>query len=637
MSDGRRSRSRLLWSVVATFTAAAFAVWLVARSSAPPPDGGAERLRGADGAVAGREVEARGPGAEAANERTAAEEGAQVGGRVVYAADGQGIPFVRVAVRDRAGEEEVSTDRDGRFATRRSFAADCELRTWDPFVRRRRAPRLLPWTSETADSDESDPRRGAPWQRLAPGVERDRVEIGLAAGPTYFVVAQLPEGVLLADVLVMLARADAIAVLAMRGRFEETGDLREDPATAGAYWCRLPPDATVGELPAQLVLAGRRGSWSGRAPVRQVRGVQREPVVVPLVAPGTVRGVVRASGGKPRRNYPVALSQGGEADRVRLGARTDDDGRYEFSFVMPGPAVLEVATEDVEAARTTVLVAAGVAVERDIALASRPIGGWVSGTITTESGKPFAPCGVVLSSRDDGSIWREAFVRWAEVDGRFEARWAFENVPVVPCDVTLRPGAPCGVASRSVSITPPSVGIRFHVDDRPPLVSVTFRPVGGVEGAWSLFLSGGAGWEQRVDRVDGTEFSLLLPVGERVVWCAAGEGRRLGRGDVTVPAGGSVVEVVGHDGFSALAVCDDARNFRPVAGARLLADGSVVAPTDSAGRAWIDLVARPARIGIQRGAWSIQGELHVPADVSSDGTYRLGREGATLRVLLLPD
>ncbi|MBL8747770.1 MAG: hypothetical protein JNK78_01315 [Planctomycetes bacterium] len=636
VSGGRRASKHLVGIVAAAFLAVAFALWLAASAGSPTPPG-APPMPIHELAPARRQAEGRGPEANAMEERVAgAEIDGQVRGRIVHVADGEGVPFVRVAVRDRVGEEEVSTDRDGAFATRRSFAADCELRTWDPFVRRQRSPQLLPWTRSDA-ADEADRGQQAPWQPLAPGIERARVEIALATGPTYFVTAQLPEGVQLADVMVMLARPEETVTGAARSRMEEKAELREDPATAGEYWCRLPPSSVVDDLPAHLVLSARRGSWCGRASVRQVQGVQREPVVVPLSAPGAVRGVVRVRGGRPRPNYPVALAQGEGVGLQRLDARTDDDGRYEFSFVMPGPAVLEVATEDVDAARMGVLVRGGVTSERDIALASRPIAGWVSGTITTESGRPFESCGVVLSSRDDASVWREAFVRWTEVDGRFEMRWAFENVPAVPCEVTLRPGAPCAVSLRSVSVMPPSVGIRFHVNDRPALVPVTFRTAGTAVGAWSLFLAGDAGWQQRVDRADGTGFTLKLPVGERVSWIAAGDARRLGRGDATPAVGAAnVVEIDGREGFSALVVCDDARNFRPVAGVPLFADGAAVGTTDAAGRVWIDVAGRPARLGIPPGAGSIRGDTHVPADVDADGTFRPGREGATLRLLLLP-
>lgn len=605
MSDVRRG-STARWLAAAALAVAALIAWLVLPAESPSPAGVAEDHAAEGGRTASSTAVVGGaaerPGA-AAEREPAVTDRRLVRGRVVYASSGDGVPFCCVLVRDGAGTENLLTDRDGGFATQRGFAADAVLKLADTAASGRPrmsglfAPADLPVAIATTEP-------AGEWAAAASFGASDALRIPVATGPTYFVRTTLPPGTGLDEVMALLG-ADHDDLYYLR-EFAPNAALRPVPGDPDLLWCRFARSAAVAADVRVLVVAGQAGSWQGRAEVKQVVGAQREPVIVTIDAPAAVRGIVRRRSGVPRPNLMVELSLVERAGSLRMMSRTDDDGRYEFEAVQPGLARLEVVTEDVEPWRESLTLRPGALVERDITLADRRLGGTVAGTINTDSGEALLACRIVLRSRDDTSVWRAANIHWEDVGGRQRARWMFENVPVVPCDVELTAGAPCSVDEPVRRILAPAERIEFLVHDRVPTVAATFRIVDRGErevGGCVLDIVGERGWSLLVEREKTAPIEVDLPAGQAFAWRLVGPVRARSGGEVAVAGKPVTVTIVTEPGWSMLLGCADAQNRYPLAGVTVVADGVPEGVTDIRGELVVDRMQRPGTLEPDPRGW----------------------------------
>lgn len=610
MQHGRRLARKTFAAVAAVLLCVV--AWLLWSRESTPPGSSIEivtrdapaNARSA-GASVSRDRPESSPSADATEREAATTDRRPARGRVVYTTTRDGVPFCRVTVRDGAGSEDVPTDRVGAFATRRAFAADASVLVWDdqPFRHARELDR-----SATANAilGVPDAVPVSQWMTLESLGPPDALEVPVALGPTYFVRTTLPPGKKLAEVSAALAPLEVVDRFVLRGQAANS-DLRPVPDAPDLLWCRFPKELDLRGRDAALTVLGATGSWFGSARVQKVEGVQREPVEIALAVPARVHGVVRRSNGTPRSNLFVTLVHGANVGVERMIHRTEEDGRYSFEDVQPGPVRLEVVTEDVEPWRVVLDLSPGADVARDIRLADRRLGGSVAGTITTESGAEFVECTVALRSRDDTTVWRTANIQWRDVDGKRVARWSFENVPVVPCEVELQAFTPCAVSPRSFAVSAPAEHLAFHVHDRLPAETVTFRVVdrgGQAQAGYTVLLRGDQGWRLWVDQKERGSVAVVVPVGQTFSWSVVGDAISRRTGKAVVVAGKPLeVHVAVEPGFSQVLLCLDAQNFHPLQGVEVWADSELAGVTDARGEVAIDRPQRPKRLEPDSRAW----------------------------------
>ncbi|MBL8747775.1 MAG: sigma-70 family RNA polymerase sigma factor [Planctomycetes bacterium] len=536
--------------------------------------------------------------------------GAPLRGSVRHEATGQPVPFCAVSLRDAEGREDLVADRDGCFRSSRAFAAEAR------------------WCVErSAAVDE--------WVPLAQFVRDGSLDVTTSVGPTWFVATTLPAGERPAGVLATLLPRDQHDLARVRARALSTAPLREVPGEPGIFWCRFRAEPSRSEAGCLLQLGTDDGLWYGSAAVPRLVGVAPSPIAIVLAQAGVVHGVVRDTTGAPCSGLEVTVARLG-AERVDTAvACTDAQGRYRISHVLPGPASLEVNGEAIESWRRSVDVPAGRACEHDATVVTRRIGGAIEGTVTTDSGVPFTCCTVILKSRVDASIWRNAGLEWRQVDGRAVASWSFAEVPLVECDLVLETFLPCGSSPGVVRVTPPAAHVDFRIRDRLPMQAVDLRVVDGEGRAmrgWSLFLRGENGWQSRVDG-DADVRTVEVPTGQPFTWRLAGAAVRTATGRV-VPRDGprTEVRVVAAPGFSAVVSALDITNYYPAAGIAVFADAVPLGATDADGDLVVDLPRAPGKLSLDTNVARVHRDADHASDLDELGGYCFSNEPARLFV-----
>lgn len=577
---------------------------------------------------------------------------ARLTGIIVHATTRQPVPFCRLAVRDATRSEDLCSDANGHFATAAAFAAEAEIATEDaappaaltagprPVAQRGATPSAatvgavdavgaVPMAQLLAGSAGALPVLPAvpavpravtvAWRRVADLQGPAGLEVPVAVGPTYFVATTLPPGRTAAAFEVALLPSNTANVHWEQRYRDGRVPLETAADGSGRLWCRLPnaPERAGGFL----TLMANDGLWVGSATVRTVVGVQEEPVAIELQASGIVQGTVRDPAGAPCTRVRVLLVHTDAASIHTACDLTDDAGRFRIAFAGPGPARLEISGEDVETCRRAIVVPAGGSVTQDLLWQPRPIGGAIGGTITTTSGAEFAGCSVILTSRNDASIWRSAALCWREVDGRRQARFEFAKVPLAECDVTLHAFQPCAVAVTGHRVTAPQQDLAFVIDDRPALRAVRFAVTCGgraATGDWAIHLASTNGWRLAAAPTAPGVVEVALPAGQQVTWQLVGHGIRARSGSVRVDAG-VCVDVATEPGWSASLRSCEIANFYPARGVQVFADDAPAGTTDAAGALLLDLVAAPATLRFDTSLWR----------VFEDGAHRSDIDGAT--------
>lgn len=594
-------------------------------------------------------AEAEAPRAERELVATAA---ARLRGTVVHATTRQPVPFCRLAVRDAARHEELRADANGWFVTDAAFGAEAEIATEGglpaaaltagpaPAARAVATPPVasveatdgLPVVAIQAARAGAEPTAmpvpnavTAAWRGVADLRGAVGLEVPVAVGPTYFVATTLPPGLTAAAFEVALLSSATADVHWEKRHREGRVPLQDAADGSGRHWCRLPDaaDRTRGFL----ALMAQDGHWLGTAAVTTVVGVQEQPVAIDLQECGTVQGTVRDPAGVPCTRVAVLLVHT-DATSIHMACDlTDDEGRFRIAYAGPGPARLEISGERVLPCRRAIVVPAGGVVTHDLVRQPRAIGGAITGTITTTSGQRFAGCNVILTSRNDTSIWRRAALHWQEVDGRMQARFAFVDVPLAECDIALHTFQPCPVPVASHRVTAPQAGVAFQIDDRPALQPVTFAVACGgraATGDWAIQLASANGWRFAAAPTAPGVVEVALPLGQQVHWQLVGTGVRARSGSLRVGAG-LRVDVATEPGWSASLRSCDIANFYPARDVAVFADGVPAGVTDASGVLVLDLAAAPGTLRFDNAVWRVfedsahqsdidgaTGQIHAP-------------------------
>lgn len=554
----------------------------------------------------------------------------QVHGSVRHEVTGQPVPFAAVSLRDGEGREDLVADRDGRFASTRAFAADAR---WS--VERGAAALRGAVAARSAAAPEPAPGEDDGWAPVEAFLRDGSLELAASVGPTWLVATTLPRETRAADVQAVLARRGGTDLARGPRRAHQTAALHEVPGEPGIFWCRFRAEPLRSEAGCTLHLGTNDGLWHGSTPVPNLVGVAAAPVAVVLESTGVVRGVVRDSTGAPCSGLEVVVARI-DAERVDASvAFTDREGRFAIVHVPPGPASMEVNGERIEPWRRPVDVSAGRVIEQDVTVVTRRNGGVIEGTVTTDSGVPFTCCTVILKSRADTSVWRNAGLEWRVVDGRSVAQWSFADVPLVECDVVLETFLPCGGSPRVVQVTPPAAHIGFRVHDRLPMQSVDLRVVDGEGRAlrgWTLFLRGESGWQSRVDG-DADVRTVEVPVGQAFGWRLTGERFRTAMGRV-VPRGDARtdVRIVAAPGFSAVVSALDITNYYPAPGITVFADALPLGATDAEGELVVDLPRAPLALSLDTNVFRVHRDGEHASDLDERGGFHFSNEPGRLFV-----
>lgn len=575
-------------------------------------------------------------------------------GRVVYGATGQGVPFLRVQVRADGRAESLRTDFDGHFASAQNWPTnvevaiagsnaplDAEAEQVEPAVPSNEArtgeapavvdvPLLPTMATKFVGSQAEQPPMFAPANQEQPVARYARLDtigrredgawhIEVQLGPT-FLLRPTPEEALTATRLFAQIEPLLTAAGTRWPAHLRAGEaFAPVPGSRDLWWLRTPPMQDGFGKKALLLVHGEDGQWSG-----ELQNVGSEGVVGPLdlalTRHGKLEVVVVDTVGTPRRASHVLLTSGSGVTMRRLGATTDDQGRFTLPLVPPGEATVRIAAEDIEPMQTTVHVRAGETTKSTIVVRVRPAGGKLAGTITTASGREFASISVHLTSRQDHTIWRTADIEWKAIDGKQVAQFAFDDVPLLECDLQLNTFAPCRVPVRRLRATPPTATLRFHVDDavedRPVAIVVT-QADGTPCPNWTLRCVGDDGWQTSVSAhalVDGRARLPRLPGN----WRLQGPGLRCLQG--RIEGIGERLELRAQPGWSALVSGMDIANFFPARGAAVFVDGKPVGALDDDGELWLDLPATPKTITFDPLHWRVYRDAGHRSDVDADGT-----------------
>jgi RNA polymerase sigma-70 factor, ECF subfamily len=623
-------------------------------------------------------------------------------GRIVHVEAHRGVPFFGVEVMHGGSIEFVRADEDGRFRTERTYPPSATIRAVD--MPKSAPTTLLAEPAQAGDVavDVTDGTRlelvgqsvlvGIP-QRAEParlsvavppsrgdgghleqdylnqdlvateesmGGDRgkvdgavrvdtfaspDAIELAVACGPTYIVRTVLPDGRAEHEFRMSLAlspETDGAWVAEEAGLLAA---LQAVPGATGRYWCRFERRSWIaqGSSKPRLCAFSEDGLWQASAEVAGATGVQGEEVLLEWVARGSLAGVVRNGVGRPLIGVGVSIGSPAHGLLYISSARTDEHGRYRFRCVPVGRVCVSVDSERFEPWRTDLDVRPACEHELNIMLAERPIAGAIRGRIRTASGKPFPASSVHLLSRGDRSLWRTAQIEWVEQGDGLVGAFAFENVPLIECEVRMNTFSPCRAPVRDRRVTPPDEGVEFLIDDLVPLREISFRATkdGDQHLGYAVRLVGDDGWVDERWIASGDLETFSVPVGLGIEWFVFGEDVRLQRGRIPGEQRGPIVVPL-QGGYSARAHCFDAANFHPAKGVPLVADGRLLGATDSRGDLLIDLPEAPRTFGLGTTAWRLYGSQTLCSSVDPQtGALRpsseTGRTQLTFYLLQLDD
>lgn len=574
-------------------------------------------------------------------------------GRVVYAATGQGVPFLRVQVRADGRMETLRTDFDGHFASGQNWPTnvevaiagtnappDAEPDQVEPAIpsdeaKTRDVPAVVDVTllptvaTRFVGSLAEQPPMAAPTRQAAPVARYARLDtiarredgawhVEVQLGPTFLLRPTPAEALAATRLFAQVEPLPTATGTRWPAHLRGGEAFAPVPGSRDLWWLRTPPVQDGFGKKALLLVHGEDGQWSGELPNVDAEGVVG-PLDVTLTRHGKLEVVVVDTVGTPRRANHVLLTSGSGETVRRLGATTDEQGRFTLSLVPPGEATVRIAGEDIEPVQTTVHVRAGETTKSTIVVRVRPNGGQLGGTITTASGREFASISVHLTSRQDHTIWRTADIEWKEVDGKQVAGFVFDDVPLLECDLQLNTFAPCRVPVRRLRATPPTATLHFHVDDvvEEHLVAIVVTQSDGTPCPdWTLRCLGDDGWQTSVSAralVDGRARLPRLPGN----WRLQGPGLRCLQG--RIEAIGERLELRTQPGWSALVSGMDIANFFPARGAAVFVDGKPVGALDDDGELWLDLPTAPRTITFDPMHWRLYRDAGHRSDLDADG------------------
>ena len=383
------------------------------------------------------------------------------------------------------------------------------------------------------------------------------------------------------------------------------------------------PSGATAELELEARSRDGRREFTGRAPLPATRGALA-PLTVPLVEATAVVGRVLDADGKALEHataWLLPLDRPASRERKELGEETDEAGAFLFEELEPGPheLVLSAGLFRGEAARIDVrpgwndLGALSLGLPTDAA---------IRGELVDPTGASDPAALLVLTGGGRRYVACSSFgFIFGDQDGRSE--FAFEHVP--PGDYELSPVSLTGgrFEPERARVSPGAVvtfqaqglarrGWAFRVRDAESGEALEeYVALGRLEDGWigahfdsdDTFPFEGRGW---VVLAPGHR-SLRLPSDQRF--------ERTTRSEGGTTHEVFVVDVALARGWSTPIVCRAldptaepglAQLFAPpLAGARILADGRVVATTDGGGLAVVEGERAPERLEVELAGWRI--------------------------------
>ena len=306
------------------------------------------------------------------------------------------------------------------------------------------------------------------------------------------------------------------------------------------------------------VRAGEVGLLGYVAGSLDVIGGSADATVVLLPA-GTFTGTLVLSDGVTPvgANVEVTLAEAASPTIVTRRERTDDQGRWRFELVAPGPYVIEAADLAGNRARATATAIAGTESTVPLAYLGR---GSVTGIVRTAAGQPVVGATVELFA---SSLFGAAptQTRTSGDDGRFSFTGVFVGDVTVRARDVLNQG---GVATGSITQAGQQLDLTVSLAAFGSLQGTVFRQDGTtpIPGASvTVRMTGGAQFTATT-QPDGTYRFELLPfqgftvtareTATRGVGVANGafgaSGELLTRDVVLLPQGSVLVQVLGADG-----------------------------------------------------------------------------------------
>jgi hypothetical protein len=423
------------------------------------------------------------------------------------------------------------------------------------------------------------------------------------------------------------------AYVDMRARLRPVGEARdvnsrrqvEAGVTDGPLpWVRFPPrDEIQGDRLASWVvdLESADGLHGGSARVRQVVGIQREPLDIVLRPRSVVRGRIIEGQGVAGPDSWVDLVAEFSVPSEAPGVVTTSpsvEGQFEFRSVVPGRYRLIARTSDTGiVAETTVIALPERVVVVDLVNAATKFG-TISGSVYLDSETPVV-CQIVLQDQSSGVAVARRTVELALTGGRQVGQFEFEGVRQADYQVKVRTDdwiewkpeefvVHGGVHGIAFIGTRPSdtVDVAFDVsfdrkvsDDLRVMLGVTYP-----SGATSI---------REYPRNDARV--RQVPQFARLKWSLTAEGCEIRHGDVAVAAlardavnGVAHIKVLLRSGWGNLIEVLD-ESSRPLAGIEVIVDGISVGITDRSGIvvAFSIVNSRSHRIELRPSVWVISG------------------------------
>ena len=424
--------------------------------------------------------------------------------------------------------------------------------------------------------------------------------IPVRVGPTYSLILDSPSGVDLASLRATIrGREDKSAEVPLR--FE------------GGTWVRFPwrPMFEKESPPWTLELASEDGVWSGRAQVRQILGVQREPVHIHIGIPGSLAGRLIDDTGEDI-GVPAALRlTSPDGEQLWLGGIEEE---YELTVLTPGTWTIVATASGFGEELLSTEVLSGAETTLDIVFDERLARGAVSGRVEVPAGHNLDGVKVALDN-GEGTFEAEPLP-----DGSF----VFDDVVAGLCWVYAMPENIPTLLGADAELNAPASGIvlslRPRVDPKATLLTYAIfardaasdAPVVPVRASMAHPGRGVSMWTY-----DSTVTFSLIPEGEHFAWDLLVEGYLPERGDETRfpswkrgdplpipltlnlrPGWGALIHAVDATGSS-------------IPGVPVRLDGDLAGTTDADGLLDVVRSKRPLEVSVG-GGWKLDwgGDVH---------------------------
>jgi len=567
-------------------------------------------------------------------------------GRIVYESTGEGVPFLSLVVsseHEPRVSESLTTDRDGRFLTKRAFPDRVSLAVRElSAMESGRAPTasafaatsavsgllldavsiVAPENIESRSAEEvestDDPSAGLLHALRVEGAPEAVVPIAL--GPTYLFAARShspadadPWTAQLRDFdvpqqLESIEFSEAVTL-------ERVGDL---------FWARLAsPTKTLDELPesVRLVLRSRSGRQWSRATFAPHLGVG--PVLeLPTFEPRGVMTVRLRSDSERALSATVGLqTPAGERWSSEFVRSKSGEASVAFAGIPGGAYLLFIDDNEHLPWRQSVVVRTDEPTSIDALLAAQPPGGAIRGLVRSESGEFRGRVILFLDGVGERSYWARADPEWIETPEGSIAEFAFEDLPFGRYRLRCNTTQAAAIVDATRELAPPLENVEFLVRDRAPKRTLTWTVVSADTGEalenFRLGLridNGYLGWRT----CSSTEpCTLEIADGVPFEWRVFADGHRGAAGDESDFAARSETAVRLPTGFCAVVSLTNVEDLSKACGVEVFADGRSQGRTDSRGELTLDLVTRPERVEVDPTQFRIYSDSVFVSDVDA--------------------